>query len=105
MTTTDLTPKEAPVPLLDLSVIFPAPVSFDPPLKPCDPLPYGVTIPACPGCGDGTVFINVCGKCGSTDPGNLCCDEYPSLKGAYGSVLAGQHSWLGCAVVAPIAAA
>lgn len=92
------------MPLLDLSAVFPAPVSFDPPLKPCDPLPYGVTLPACPACDEGTVFVNACGKCGSTDPGPLCCGEYPSLRGAYVSVLPGQHSWLGCSAFGSVAA-
>jgi hypothetical protein len=75
---------------------LPAPVMFDPPLAPADLLPAGVRIPACPSCGEGTVFLNVCGGCGNTDPGPYCCGQFPSLRGAYVSVLPGEHAWTGC---------
>ena len=61
--------------------------------------PSGVTIPACPACGEGTVFLHVCVRCGSTDPGPYCCGEFPSLRGAYVSVLAGEHAWSGCSLI------
>jgi len=82
-----------------LTLTFPASLKFDPPLAPATPLPKGVEIPACPSCGDGTVFLLVCGKCGNLDPSPVCCGEYPSLRGAYVSVLPGEHSWLGCPLV------
>jgi hypothetical protein len=83
---------------------FPAPVVFDPPLPPGEMVPSGVTLPVCPACGEGTVFVNVCGRCGSNDPGPYCCGEYPSSSGAYLSVLPGEHSWLGCPLTAGNAA-
>lgn len=73
---------------------FPAPVKFSPPVPLAD-----AQVPHCPACGEGTVFICVCGKCGS--PGaDYCCGQYPLVSGAYVSELPGNHSWLGCALVA-----
>jgi hypothetical protein len=74
---------------------MPAPVTFDPPMPVAD-----APVPACPACGEGTVFLWVCGRCGRTDTdGRPCCGQYPLVRGAYVSVLVGNHSWLGCPLI------
>jgi hypothetical protein len=73
-----------------------APVKFDPPVPLAD-----ARVPACPACGEGTMFVHVCGKCGSTDDDNpYCCGQPMLIRGAYVSILAGAHSFLGCPLLA-----
>lgn len=74
---------------------LPGPVTFDPPVAFAD-----AKVPSCPSCGEGTEFLLVCGKCGSTEPGpGYCCGRPMLVRGAYVSVLPCSHSWLGCAIV------
>ena len=74
---------------------LPGPVTFSPPVS----LAADVDMPSCPCCGDGTVFLFVCGRCGSKDAAPYCCQERMLVRGAYVSVLPGHHSWLGCALM------
>ena len=75
---------------------MPGPVTFDPPVS----LAADVTMPACPSCGEGTVFLFICGLCGSKDGSpSFCCQDSMLVRGAYVSVLGGAHSWLGCSLI------
>ena len=74
---------------------MPAPVKFDPPVW----LGADVRMPECPGCHEGTVFLKVCGRCGSAEDAPACCGEQMLIRGAFVSVLAGHHSWLGCPLI------
>jgi len=76
---------------------IPPAARFDPPVS----LAADVRMPACPACGAGTVFLWVCGLCGSTDGSPAyCCGESMLVRGAYVSMLGSAHSWLGCTLLA-----
>jgi len=75
-----------------------APVLSAPPVSLAD-----ARVPSCPSCGEGTVFLHACGTCGSTGgAADYCCGQSMLVRGAYVSTLTGQHSWLGCPLMAAV---
>ena len=75
---------------------MPGPVRFDPPVS----LAADVRFPACPACGEGTVILFVCGRCGSRDGSpSFCCQESMLVRGVYVSLLPGMHAAQGCPLV------
>ncbi len=76
--------------------ILPPSVTYDPPVPQDD---HNVPMPSCPSCGEGTVILYVCGKCGNRDGSpDWCCSQRMHMRGAYVSLLPGNHSWLGCII-------